>query len=260
MSSSLFDQLLTGVDSLQNRAQAAQVLGTLASVLTDEGRFDEAEQAYSDAIAKAEELAKDGENTASQRNLADLCSNLALCYNIQGDYLSADSAYSRASDINRSIASVTGTASDRARLALTLLNLGENAFKAQDYSHSGEYFSEGLQVYEEALPELDSYDRAQYLAWLSYDRLIHERDYSGALNAALEAYSLQPNNVLVNMNLGYACLYNDYYEDADKLLGAVAALGRGQLETIQRDLEAQKQSGLENDHIPELLNLLKQTG
>ena len=70
-------------------------------------------------------------------------------------------------------------------------------------------------IYLSALDELSEYDQAQYEAWYSYYLLVHQRDYSAALDAALMGYKLQPNNVLVNMNLAYACLYCGYYEDAD---------------------------------------------
>ena len=57
------------------------------------------------------------------------------------------------------------------------------------------------------------------------------------------------------MNLGYACLYNDYTDDAKALLGAVGSLGGGQVEMMRRDLEAQQAAGMVNEHIPELLEL-----
>ena len=69
-------------------------------------------------------------------------------------------------------------------------------------------------------------------------------------------YKLQPNNVLVNLNLAYACLYYGYYKDADDILCAIAALGEGQAETIRRDLAAQEAAGLVSEHIPALLALL----
>ena len=56
------------------------------------------------------------------------------------------------------------------------------------------------------------YDRAQYQAWLSYYRLIHERDPLGAFDAGYEGYELQPDNALVLLNLGYACLYCGWEE------------------------------------------------
>ena len=252
----LYEELLALVDSLQNRAQAVQCLSALATVLTDEGNFAEAEQVYASAIASAEVLARDGENIAYQRNLAELCNNRAIAFNMHGDYSSADAMYTRAAGIYGKISGKTGAVSDRVMTALTLMNLGENAFKLREDSRSKECFEEGLSLYESVLPNLSSYDRAQYLAWLSYYRLIHPRDYQGAFDAAYEAYRLQPDNVLVNMNLGYACLYNGYTEDAKALLGAVGALGGGQVEMMRRDFEAQQAAGMENEHIPELLELL----
>lgn len=99
---------------------------------------------------------------------------------------------------------------------------------------------------------------AQYLAWLSYYRLIYGRDPLGAFDAANEAYELQPDNVLVNLILAYACLYCGYEEDAEMLFSAVAALGEGQVEMIRRDLEAQQAAGMESDSLPVIYALLNQ--
>ena len=253
----LYERQLEQVDSLQNRAQMVQTMSVLATVMTDEGKFSEAEEVYALAIANAEVLAQDEENTAYQRNLAELCNNRAIAFNMHGDYKSADAMYSRAAEIYAKVASKTGAVSDRVMEALTKMNTGENAFKLPDYPRSKQCFREGLGIYESALGSLGRYDRAQYLAWLSYYRLIHERDYPGAFDAALEAYQLQPDNVLVNMNLGYACLYDGHYDDAKALLGAVGALGGGQVEMIRRDFEAQQAAGMENDRIPEILELLE---
>ncbi|MBR4165249.1 MAG: tetratricopeptide repeat protein, partial [Lachnospiraceae bacterium] len=183
----MYESLLKLVDSLQNRAQTVQCMSALATVLTDEGNFTEAEEVYAHAIASAELLAQDQENTAYQRNLAELCNNRGIAFNMHGDYLSADAMYTRAAGIYGKIAGKTGAVSDRVMAALSLMNLGENSFKLPDYPRSKECFEEGLSLYESVLPNLSSYDRAQYLAWLSYYRLIHPRDYKGAFNAAYEA-------------------------------------------------------------------------
>ena len=137
--------------------------------------------------------------------------------------------------------------------ALSLLNLGENTFKLGDYARSRSYFEDGLNAYAETLDSLGVYDRAQYQAWLSYYRLIHERDPLGAFDAGYEGYELQPDNALVLLNLGYACLYCGYDDDADALIGAVASLGEGQVEMICRDFEAQQAAGLMSEHLPVLL-------
>ena len=247
------EKMLERVDSLQNRARSVQAMSMLAVVLTDAGSFEEADEVYALAIEYAGILAQDEENTAFQRNLAELCNNRALSLNMRGDYRGADSLYEQAAEINERLAEKTGNPSDQAMYALSLLNLGENAFKQPDYARSRRYFEEGLRLYEAALDSLGDYDRAQYQAWLSYYRLIHERDPFAAFDAAYAGYELQPDNALVLLNLGYACLYCGYDEDADLLLGAVAALGEGQVETIRRDIDAQQAAGLASEHIPALL-------
>jgi tetratricopeptide (TPR) repeat protein len=250
------EQLLARVDSLQNRAQAVQTMSMLAAVLTDEGNFGEADAVYALAIEHAEGMAQDGENTAYQRNLAELCNNRAISLNMHGDYAAADGYYSRAAEISGALAEQTGSAHDRAMAALSLINRGENAFKLPDYTRSRALFEEGLRTYESALDGLGEYDRAQYLAWLSYYRLIHERDPLRAFDAAYAAYELQPDNVLINLILAYACLYCGYEEDAETLFSAVAALGEGQVEMIRRDLEAQQAAGMESDSLPVIYALL----
>ena len=247
------EALLEQVDSLQNRARAVQTMSMLAVVLTDAGSFEEADEVYALAIEYAELLAQDEENTAFQRNLAELCNNRALSLNMRGDYRAADSLYTRAAEINMRLADRTGTASDRSMAALSLLNRGEIAFKLGDYARSRSYFEDGLNAYAETLDSLGVYDRAQYQAWLSYYRLIHERDPLGAFDAGYEGYELQPDNALVLLNLGYACLYCGYDDDADALIGAVASLGEGQVEMICRDFEAQQAAGLVSEHLPVLL-------
>ena len=253
---SICERLLALVDSLQNRAQAVQTMSVLAAVLTDEGRFEEADTVYALAIERAEALAQDGENTAYQRNLAELCNNRALSFNMHGDYAAADGYFARAAAISGALAEQTGSAYDRATAALALINRGENAFKLPDYAQSRALFEEGLHVYESAMDGLGEYDRAQYLAWRSYYRLIHERDPLGAYDAAYAAYELQPDNVLVNLILAYACLYCGYEEDAETLFSAVASLGEGQVEMIRRDLEAQQAAGMESRFLPAVYALL----
>ena len=232
------------VESLQNLARSVQCKSMLAAVLTDSGNFQEADKVYSDAIEYAELLAQDKENTAYQRNLAELYNNRALSLNMHGDYAAADALYLRSAEITEYLALETNSASDRAQYALSLLNLGENAFKLTDYERSRQFFEDGLAVYETALNGLGEFDLAQYRAWVSYFKLIHERDFSGSFDAGYAAYQLQPNNVFVNLVLAYACLYCGYEEDAEMILSAVASLGEGQVEMIERDLDAQKQAGL----------------
>ncbi len=254
------EHLLEQVDSLQNRSDYLGVLNALATVLTDAGKFDEADEYYELAIEAAEELARDEENTKAQQTLGMLYNNRALSLNIRGDYLGADAMYRHAAEIYEKISEKTGAASDKAMSALMYLNLGENGFKLGAYENSRGFFKKGLKIYLSALDELGDYDQAQYEAWYSYYLLIHERDYAGALDAALMGYKLQPNNVLVNMNLAYACLYYGYYEDADDILCTVAGLGEGQAETIRRDLAAQQKAGLVSEHMPVLLALLDGIG
>ena len=238
------EKRLAEVESLQNLARSVQCKSMLAAVLTDSGNFEEADKVYADAIQYAELLAQDMENTAYQRQLAELYNNRALSLNMHGDYAAADELYIRAADITGSLARQTNAASDLAAYALSLLNLGENTFKLTDYGRSRDYFEEGLTVYKTAIDGLGEYDLAQYRAWESYFKLIHDRDFSGSFDAGYAAFQLQPNNVFVDLVLGYACLYCGYEEDAEMLLSAVASLGEGQVEMIKRDLDAQKQAGL----------------
>ena len=251
------EQLLEGGQySLSNQSDYLKYMNALATVLTDEGQFEQADQEYDLAIEAAEEFAGDTENMQAQRNLAMLLSNRALSFNIRGEYSEADDTYRRAAEIYKGISDKTGAASDRAMTALMFLNVGENLFKLEDYDSSRTFFETGLDVYQSTLDGLGDYDRSQYQAWLSYYRLIHQRDYAGALDAAITGYELQPGNVLVNLNLAYACLYSGYTDDADRILSAIASLGGGQAQTIRGDLAAQEKAGLISAHLPDLLALL----
>ena len=231
-------------DSLQNRSNHVQTVSVLAACLTDAGRYEEADRYYDEAIKAAELLAQDEENITYQQILAELYNNRGLNRNIQGDYAAADGYYSAASDAYGKIYAKTGTDPDCAAYAVSLLNTGENAFKAHEYERSADYFIRGLDEYGRAADSLGAYHRAQYLAWRSYYELIHLRDFDAALKTASEAYDIQPDNTLVRMNYAYACLYSGNEETSEKLLGEIASSGEGEEETIRRDLQAQKDSGL----------------
>ena len=250
------ETLLGQTDSLLNRSAYVKTVSALAALLTDEGRFDDAELCYERGIQAAEELAKAGDNVENTRLLAELYNNQALASNIRGAYAEADVMYEKAGELTRTISEKSGSAADRALYALTVLNRGENAFKLGEQSRSRSCFEAGLAEYEAVLPQLGDYDKSQYYAWLSYYELIHRRDSAAALEAGLAGRELQPDNVLVNLNLAYACLYGGYREDAENLLQQIAALGGGQRETIRVDLEAQQRAGLPLERADELFALL----
>ena len=250
------EALLQKANSMINQKGDVLIVSALAALLTDEGRFDDADICYERAIEAAEGLAKAGDNVENTRLLAELYNNRALAYNIRGAYAEADTLYEKAGELARATSEKTGSAADRALYALYLLNRGENAFKLGDQSRSRSCFEAGLAEYEAALPQLGDYDRSQRFAWLSYYELIHRRDFDAALEAALAGRELQPDNVLVNLNLAYACLYGGYREDAENLLQQIAALGGGQKETIRVDLEAQQRAGMPLDRAEELYALL----
>lgn len=252
----LFEALRERTDSLQNRSDYVHAGSLLAACLSDQGRFEEADEYYSQAAAAAEELAQDEDNVEFRRLLAEVYNNWGLCYSTRGDWAAADRYYGLATDVCRQMMEKTGSAPDTAQYALALLNIGENAFKAGEYERSREAFEAGLKRYGEVCESLGTYDTAQFYAWQSYYRLIHERDAEAALSDGLTAWQMQPDSVLVELNLAYACLYCGYYEDADELFKQVASLGSGQAEAIRRDLEAQKRAGLESEHSGAVLEML----
>ena len=252
-----FEELLKMADSLQNRGGYLQAASMLAACLTDKGDFEGADNCYAWAIELAEGMLADAENTSYLRKLADLYNNRGLGLNIRGRYREAETYYLRSSEINRTLSAETGTPADGALYALSLLNLGENAFKLPDYARSRDWFEQGLKQYERVLDSLGDFDRAQYYAWVSYYELIHPRDNQAALDAALKAVELQPDSLLANLNLAYACLYSGYLEDADSLLSQIAELGGGLRETIVVDLEAQRNAGMESAHRDEILEQMR---
>ena len=252
----LFEELRERTDSLQNRSDYVRAGSLLAACLSDQGRFEEADEYYSQAAAAAEELAQDEDNVEFRRLLAEVYNNWGLCYSTRGDWAAADRYYGLAADVCRQMMEKTGSAPDTAQYALALLNIGENAFKAGEYERSQAMFEAGLERYGAVCESLGTYDTAQFYAWQSYYRLIHERDAEAALSDGLTAWQMQPDSVLVELNLAYACLYCGYYEDADELFMQVASLGSGQAESIRRDLEAQKRAGLESEHTEVVLEML----
>lgn len=253
------DRLLERVDSLPNRSRSVQALSVLAACLTNQGRYVEAGQRYEQAILVAEELAENTDSLDDLRRLAELYNNRGLGKNYQGDYRAADEDYGRAAALYGEIMERTGTDADTAVYALSLLNTGENAFKLGDYPDSEKQFREGLRLYRSVCENLGVHDTGQYYAWLSYYELIHRRNSAAAIDAAATAVQLQPDSVLANLNLAYACLYGGYEEDAKLRIGQIAALGEGLAETIRGDLEAQQRAGLESEILPEILALLNGT-
>ena len=183
-----------------NRSKYIQSTSMLAACLTDAGKYDEADRYYDEAIKAAEILAEDEENISYQQMLAELYNNRGLSHNIRGNYIKADEYYSDASDVYGKIYEKTGSDPDRAAYAVSLLNTGENAFKAYEYKRSKEFFIRGLDEYKRVADSLGTYHKAQYLAWRSYYELIHLKDFDAALASASEAYELQPDNTLVKMN------------------------------------------------------------
>lgn len=252
----LYSELRDYTDSLQNRSSQVQAVSALAVCLTDEGRYEEAGIYFDQAIAAAEDLASDDDNTDALLRLAGLYNNRGLCFNIQRSYDLADGYYQKAADIYERVSERTGTASDAVVYAKALLNIGENAFKLGSYDYSAATFEDALIIYGTVCPSLGNYDNALYYAWLSYYELVCIRDYQSAFDAAYNAYQLQPDSVLVNLNLAYACLYAGYYDDADQLFSMIASLGEGQAETIIGDLEAQQRAGLYSPHTEDVFRLL----
>lgn len=252
MLSSACDDLneLAGIsDSLHNKSSYVQTASVLAACLTDAGKYEEADRYYEEAINAAEILARDEENILYQQMLAELYNNRGLSHNIRGGYVTADEYYADAADVYAKIYDKTGTDPDRAAYAVSLLNTGENAFKAHEYERSEEFFVRGLDEYSKAADSLGTYHKAQYLTWRSYYELIHLKDFDAALASASAAYEIQPDNTLVKMNYAYACLYSGDSGLAEKLLREIASSGLGEEETIRRDLQAQRDAGLKSKQI-----------
>jgi len=244
-------------DTHQNRSNYVQATSMLAACLTDAGKYEDADRYYDDAIGAAEVLAQDEENISYQQILAELYNNRGLSRNIRGDYDAADEDYDAASAVYEKIYIKTGSDPDHAAYAVSLLNTGENAFKAHEYDRSKQFFIRGLGEYSQVSESLGEYHRAQYLAWRSYYELIHLREYNAALASASSAFELQPNNMLVKLNYAYACLYSGNSERAVGLFREIASSGLGEVDTIKRDLEAQEDAGMISDEINAVINELQ---
>lgn len=243
-------------DSLQVLADYLHAASSLASCLMDSGNFEEAERTFLQTTEAAEKLAEDEENLTYALLCGELYNNYGLCLNIQGQYEKADPLYQKAAEAYGKVSSRTKSAPDMSSYAVSLLNIGENAFKASDYRKSEEYFGKGLAVFESVYDQLGVYDKCQYETWRSYDLLIHKRNPGEALQAAVQACTLQPDNVLANLNYAYACLYSGRTAECDRIFRIIAGLGEGQRETVRRDLEAQMNAGLVSDHIPAVLDII----
>ena len=58
------------------------------------------------------------------------------------------------------------------------------------------------------------------------------------------------------MNYAYALLYSGLYEKSDAFLKEIASSGLGEADTIKLDIEAQKASGLTDEHQDVILGWL----
>ena len=255
---SLYRSLERSADTLQNRSAHILAASTLAACLSDQGRYAEADAWYAEAAEAAEELSRDEDNVSFQLLLAEICNNRGVCYNTQGDYRQADVYYVQASELYRQIMERTGSPSDTALYAYSMLNLGENAFNAREYDRSKAIFEEALRYYGGVCESLGAYHTAQYYAWLSFCELIHYRDYGAALEDALRAWQFQPEDVLVNIDLAYACLYGGYPDDALDLFSQLAALSDRHREVMLLGLEAQQHAGMTCEYMDEAVALLSE--
>ena len=141
-------------DTHQNRSNYVQSTSMLAACLTDAGKYEDADRYYDDAIGAAEVLAQDEENISYQQILAELYNNRGLSRNIRGDYDAADEDYDAASAVYEKIYIKTGSDPDHAAYAVSLLNTGENAFKAHEYDRSKQFFIRGLGEYSQVSESL----------------------------------------------------------------------------------------------------------
>ncbi len=253
----LYSELIAYADSFQNRSNLVQAVSILAACYSDEGKFEEAGNSFDQAILAAEELARNNDdNIDAMVTLANLYNNRGLCFNRQGNYEEADKYYQTAANTYQIICDHTGSPSDLAIYAQFLLNIGENAFKIGNYDRAWDKFEEGLIIYREACQSLGNYDNALYRAWLSYYELICIQDFEGAFDAAYAAFELQPDSVLVQMNLAYACLYCGYDDEADAFFSYIASLGEGQTATVLEDLDAQQRAGLYSPHTEYVIHVI----
>lgn len=251
-----YDTLCQQLDSTSNWNGLLQSISNLALVLTDEGQYESAEEYYLWAIDVSEKQLFDEENTESVSSLATLYNNCGICYNMQGQFSKAAVFYGKAAQLREKIYRASGTAPDAADFAACSMNVGDNAMKSGQFDTAWQAFETGLAVYQTVEDSLSSYQKADYLAWDAYYRMVHDRAYDDALNRAISACQVQPDSVMANMILGYTCLYAGYYEDCDRLLTMIASLGGGQADMIRNDIIAQQAAGLSSDHIAEVLSLL----
>lgn len=249
-------QLCGMVDSIESRNALLEAVSTLGLSLTDQGNYAAAEEYLLQAISLAEALAEDGENTESVSNLASLYNNCGINYNLQQNYAEAANNFDRARELFRGLSQKTDSLNYVVNYAEACMNIGDNTFKLGEYDRTKKSFEEGIAAFASAEERLSTPQLAEYYVWNAYKLLVCDKDYNAALDKALAAYDMQPTSPLVNMILGYVCLYSGYYDDADFLLGQVAGLGDGQREMILLDLDAQQASGLSSPHIPDLISVI----
>ncbi len=237
---------------------AIRLQGALANCLTEQGKYTEAADMYLPLMNAAKDIADDEDNAEAQALLGELTNNYGLCLNAQGDYRRAASVFEGLAEIEKERYEKEKTALAQASYARALYNVAENAFKAGGYPTMRENFAECIRLYEPVSESLGSYHRSEYLARLAYFDIIVKRDYAAAEAAAREAYSVQPDNLFVCYNLGYALLMNKSYADCDTVFKALAGTGADAAEAVRLDFEAMKKAGISDPHMDEVLKLMTQ--
>ena len=243
-------------DSPQNVNFLLHASSQLALVLTEEGKYPEAALYYDEAIKAAEDLTANYDDPDTLSTLASLYNNYGILFNMQADFENAITYYEKAAEIYQAVAESEQTATAVEAYASACMNVGDAAFKLGRYQKSADAFTQGLNAYATLDGQLSTYRQAEYLAWQAYYQLVISHDTQAALNTALSAYQLQPDSVLTNMILGYACLYTGYYDDCDQLITLVAGSGDGQADMLRLDLAAQQRAGLTSGHLDAVLALL----
>ncbi len=114
---------------LQLMGKELQQLNSRGPILTDLGRFDEAEASLSEALGIEEELAARGRANPVERSIA--LGNLGMMYRKKGDFANAYATYTRALGLNSSMNDKIGLMFTYGDLALAEEGMGRK-FKALD--------------------------------------------------------------------------------------------------------------------------------
>ncbi|MBU7010577.1 MAG: CHAT domain-containing protein [Theionarchaea archaeon] len=209
----------------------ARFLSRAANILHELGRFTEADDAFTEALAIYRELAE--KNPSYKHNVAATLNNLGTLYAETGAFSKAETAYTKALEIYKELeVKIPECSSD---VAMTEYNLGTLYRKRGKFSKAEAAYTKALRIYRTLAAENSEYrfnmvmtlNQLGILFWSTHKYLEAETAYMKALKEFRELVKVNPDKYLHHLamvlsNLGVLCADTKNFQKAEEFhLGAL---------------------------------------